>query len=128
MGRKILAAALVGHGLVHWLGFAVPWKLVSLPEMPYATTLLAGTLEVGALGVRGVGLLWLLAGLSFMAAGLGALAGKGWWVGLTLWTALLSLLLCVLGWPAARFGLLIDLAILTMLPTGNWVRPAPLSL
>ena len=60
MRRFLFVAPLIAHGLVHLLGFVVNWQLASLAEMPYKTTLLAGALDVGATGIRAVGLLWLL--------------------------------------------------------------------
>lgn len=52
MIRIVVPILLIGHGLVHLLGFVVPWQLATLEEMPYKTTLLAGTLDVGAVGIR----------------------------------------------------------------------------
>ncbi len=115
MIRIVVAILLIGHGLVHLLGFVVPWRLASLEEMPYKTTLLAGTLDVGATGIRAVGLLWLLAAIGFVAAGVAVLTLHPWWGSITLGVTLFSLALCVLGWPDARFGLLINVAILAYL-------------
>jgi hypothetical protein len=55
--RMLMAAILIGHGAAHVVGFAVPWKLVTSVEVPYRTTVLAGTLDVGPLGVRLIGIL-----------------------------------------------------------------------
>ena len=112
MIRIIVAVLLVGHGLVHLLGFVVPWRLATLEEMPYKTTVLAGNLDVGATGIRVVGLFWLLAAIGFVVAGGGAFTQQPWWGTVTLGVTLFSLALCILGWPEARFGLLVNLAIL----------------
>ena len=115
MIRIIAAIVLVGHGLVHLLGFVVPWQLASLEEMPYKTTLLSGALDVGGRGIRVVGLLWLLAAIGFVVAGVAVFTLHPWWGGVTLGVTLFSLVLCILGWPDSQFGLLINLVILAIL-------------
>jgi hypothetical protein len=86
--------------------------------MPYKTTLLAGNLDVGAAGIRVVGLLWLLAAIGFVVAGVAVFTLRPWWGIVTLGVTLFSLALCILGWPDARFGLLINLIILAYLLFG----------
>ncbi len=115
MIRIIVAVLLIGHGLVHLLGFVVPWRLATLEEMPYKTTLLAGTLDVGTAGIRVVGVLWLLAAIGFVVAGVGVFIQQPWWGTVTLGVTLFSLVLCILGWPEARFGVLVNLGILAYL-------------
>jgi len=66
--RVVLAAFVLVHGIAHLPGFVVPWRLAALSELPYKTTLLNGTLDVGEGGIRIVGLLWLFAGLGCAAA------------------------------------------------------------
>lgn len=119
MIRIFVATLLIGHGLVHLLGFVVPWRLATLEEMPYKTTLLAGSLDVGAAGIRVVGLLWLLAAVGFVVAGVAVFTQHPWWGAVTLGVTLFSLALCILGWPEARFGLLVNLAILGYLFLGG---------
>ena len=63
--RFIIAMVLFVHGFAHTVGFVVPWKIASLDEAPYKTTLLRGTIDVGHWGIRVVGTLWLLAALAF---------------------------------------------------------------
>jgi hypothetical protein len=119
MIRIVVAIVLIGHGLVHLLGFVVPWQLATLEEMPYKTTLLAGALDVGTTGIRVVGLLWLLAAIGFVVAGVAVFALRSWWGAVTLGVALFSLVLCILGWPDTRFGLLVNLVILGYLFFGR---------
>ena len=58
--RLAAAALLVLHGLVHLIGFVVPWRLADLTSggFAYTTTVLAGRLDLGTTGARIVGLLW----------------------------------------------------------------------
>jgi hypothetical protein len=113
--RIALMVLMAVHGIAHLPGFVVPWRLASLDEMPYGTTLLGGHLDVGAAGVRVVGVLWLLAALSFWAAAAGAALDAGWWVPLAAAAAAASLVLCGFGWPYARIGIPVNAAVLVLL-------------
>jgi hypothetical protein len=110
--RIAVGIYLLVHGFCHFVGFLVPWKIITSKEEPYKTTLLAGALDVGDLGIRLVGVLWLLAGLAIITAGVGALASWPWWRGATFALALTSLVLCVFGLPGAKIGILANLLLL----------------
>ena len=112
--RFILAALLIGHGVAHIVGFVVPWKLMQMPEMPYRTTILGGMMDVGDAGIRLMGVLWLLIGLAFAVVAGGVVAG---WSLRTAVFALLALssAFCVIGWPEARIGLIVNGALLAAL-------------
>jgi hypothetical protein len=119
MIRILIAVGLIVHGLIHLIGFAVPWRLVNMADMPYDTTVLAGKVDLGDAGIRLFGVLWLVATIGFIAAGVGLFALAPWWQGLTLAVTLLSLVLCILGWPDTQFGLYINLVILAYLVLGG---------
>lgn len=112
MIRMILTIVLIVHGLVHLIGFVVPWRLVTLADFEYTTTVLAGRVDIGAAGIRVFGLLWLLATVGYVVAGMGVFTVQPWWQTLTLGVTLLSLVICILGLPETVFGVLINLAIL----------------
>ena len=103
------------HGLCHFVGFVVPWKILTLKEEPYRTTLLAGALDVGSVGIRVVGILWLFACVAFMASGLGALTSSTWWRNAMVPLAVASSVLCVLGLPGAKIGILANAVLLATL-------------
>jgi hypothetical protein len=111
----LLALILFGHGVAHLPGFLVFWKLATLKEMSYKTTILAGNVNVGDLGIRVVGVLWLAAALAFAASSIGTVTRLPWWQPVTLITSVFSLLLCIVGWPDARFGLFINIALIAFL-------------
>jgi hypothetical protein len=113
--RIAVGIYLLVHGFCHFVGFVVPWKIITTKEEPYKTTLLAGAVDVGDLGIRAVGILWLLAGLAIMTAGIGAFAAWPWWRPATLALALASTVLCVLGLPGAKIGILANLLLLVYL-------------
>ena len=112
--RFALSALLLAHGVAHLVGFAVPWKLLSSAEVPYRTTILGGVIDVGDPGVRTLGVVWLIAALAFILLAGAVLAG--WNV--RLWTfamLALSMVLCVVGWPEARIGLVVNAVLLIVL-------------
>ena len=66
--RFVLALLLVAHGVAHLVGFVSSWKLATLAELPYKTTVFSGRVDVGDAGIRMMGALWLLAALAFLVA------------------------------------------------------------
>jgi hypothetical protein len=113
--RLAFALFLLIHGIAHLPGFVVPWRLATLAELPYKTTLLAGTVDAGPAGARLVGLLWLFAGVGCVATAVAVLGGVRGWPSVALGVLLLSLVLTVLGWPDSSMGLAINLALLAIL-------------
>lgn len=117
--RYLLCAGFLIHAVAHLVGVLVPWRLIELEEAPYKTTQLADSLDVGDLGMKVVGLFWLLGVVGFSAAGLGVLLGASWWQSLAVYSALFSLILSVFGWPESRYGVFINIAIVVFLLFGG---------
>jgi hypothetical protein len=116
------------HAFAHLVGFVVPWGLVQLEDMPYRTTLLAGRLDVGHGGIRAMGILWLLSAIAFVGSAATLLVETEWWSQLLFWAVVFSFVLCLLGWPDSRFGLVINLLVLVLLLIGTrsgWLPGAP---
>ena len=119
--RIALAVFLALHGLAHLVSFVEAWRLI--PEgFPYKTTVLAGRVDLGDTGIRIAGVLWLFVALAFAATAIGAIVNATWWVPVALGTAVVSLLLSSAEWPDTRVGVLIDLAILGILPLAHGLR------
>jgi hypothetical protein len=116
--RIVLAILFIVHGIAHLPGFVVPWRLATLSEMPYKTTMLGGTVDVGSFWIRLIGILWLLAGLGFGITGVAAFRNSPVWPTIALVVTLSSLALTVLGWPEARIGLALNVIILAYLLLG----------
>ena len=108
-----VAIALFAHGFAHVVGFVGPWRLST--KIPYKTTILAGRAELGDVGIKIVGVLWLLLALDFALLAWGAAGRSAWWEKGTLITAGGSLLLCLVDWPDARIGALVNTAIIAIL-------------
>lgn len=121
----VVAAFIAIHGLAHLVGFVVPWRLAKLEEMPYSTLLFGGKLDVGDTGIRFVGLLWLVAALSYFATA-GAISFLAlWWLTALFVVTVFSLLLCIVGWPHSRIGLFIDVGILAVFAVGRILGWSP---
>ncbi|UCD43503.1 MAG: ABC transporter permease [Chloroflexota bacterium] len=115
----IFGIFLIAHGIAHLVGFVTYWRIASFEEMPYKTTLLSDRVDVGDAGIRIVGIFWLLTGLAFAVLGIGVITLQPWWYPLIIYLSIFSLLMCILGWPDARFGALINLIILAFLVLAN---------
>ncbi len=114
-----LAVILFGHGFAHLVGFVVPWRIATLKEMPYKTTVLADSVNVGDLGIRVMGILWLIAALALAVSSIGVLARLPWWVPVTVLVAVFSFFLCIIGWTDSRIGVFINVAIVAFLLVGR---------
>jgi hypothetical protein len=114
MLRVLTSIFFILHGLVHLLWLGSYWKLMEVDGIPYTTRVLAGRINVGDTGIRIVGILWAIATLAWVIAGLGLVFTASWWQAMTIGAALFSSVMCVLGLPVAKFGLLINIATLTV--------------
>jgi hypothetical protein len=121
MIRIIAAIFLILHGLIHLIGFLVPWGLVKIDSFKYGTTILAGKVDLGETGIRIVGLLWIVGAIGFVIAGIGLWMVLPWWFTLLMAVTLYSLVLCILGWPDSQYGFYINLIILGVLLFGERV-------
>jgi hypothetical protein len=116
--RIAIALLMTLHGLAHLVGFVAPWKLAS-DRLTYKTTVLAGHLNVGDIGIRAFGLLWLLGALGFVLASAGAVTNGLWWPGFALTDSVYSLLLSILDWPDARIGVAVNAALVVLIVLGQ---------
>jgi hypothetical protein len=114
--RWAFVLLVAAHGIAHLPGFAVSWRLMSSPEVPYHTTLLHGRWDVGATGIRIVGLLWLLAGGALLAGAALLMTRWPWALVLVGAAAAGSLFLSIVEWPFARIGVGVNIVVLLVLP------------
>ena len=117
--RTAIALLMALHGIAHLPGFLNSWELVTLEEIPYHTTVLSGRLDVGDVGMRALGVLWLAAAGVFVAVAAGALAHGDWWVPWAVGAALGSLILSAVEWPEARIGVAVNAFLLAALDMGT---------
>ena len=123
----MLAFVLVAHGIAHLVGFISSWKLATLAELPYKTTIFSGRLDIGDAGIRVIGLLWLFAAFAFLVAAIALATATGWAGRFMLAAVIASALLCVTGWPDARLGLAVNLGLALVLAFGARPHPAMLT-
>ena len=116
----VLSIVILLHGLAHLPGFLVSWRLMHPADLPYTTMILGNSINVGDAGIRFVGVLWLIVGLGCVAAGIAGIRGMPGWHLLALSAVTLSSFLCIVGWPAARIGLAVDLTLLAIVAGGMW--------
>jgi len=109
----VFAVFLFLHGFAHLVGFAGPWGVAGMMK-PYGE-LLGGRIPTGLVGMRIVGIFWLLGTLAFAAAALGVLRHSPWWPAVTLVAAVGSLVLSILGLPESRLGIPINIVIISAL-------------
>lgn len=112
MLRIAFAVFLALHGVAHLVGFAGSFQLGEFKGKPLDTTLLGGRIDVGRAGTRVMGVAWLLTGLAFVVAAAAVWTDAPGWPALTAAVAGVSLVLSVLGWPAARVGVFLNLVLL----------------
>jgi hypothetical protein len=113
--RTALAILLALHGAAHSVE---AWR--NNPSgTPYDTTILAGRVDLGKGGIRLVDALWLVAGLSFVAAAVTAVLSASWWPSFALIVAIGSLTLCVFQLPDTRMGVVINVILIAILIAGR---------
>jgi hypothetical protein len=117
--RTFLSVLLLVHGFAHVVGFVGPWHPGE--NVAYKTTLFAGRIDVGDGGIKIVGLLWMLAALAFAVAGCSAFAGLPWWPSFALLVSLVSLAMCVAGWPDTKVGAAVNAGLVVILLAGTRV-------
>jgi hypothetical protein len=113
--RFVIAALFVIHGIAHLVGFVVPWRIATLEDTPYKTTILNGRVDVGGTGIRAIGLLWLVGALAYMVCAVAVTLQLQWWFWLAAVATLVSFDLTVLGWPESKIGVAVNGLIVAVL-------------
>ena len=110
--RRFAAAVLALHGLVHLIGFVVPWRLAKVEGFAYRTTAFDGVIELGETGALVIGLAWLAIAVGFVIAAVGVWEARAGAIPLVGLLAAASLAVCVMGLPETVAGIVLDVAIL----------------
>jgi len=124
--RWPLAALLVAHGAVHVLGFISTFELAQIEEIGGPTLIVTG-LDNGHPVMLALGIVWLIAMLAFMVAGIGVALRAPWSLPLAAVIAGLSLIPTILWWNDAWRGALLSgvilVAIVALRPRFTTLRP-----
>lgn len=125
VARRIAALALALHGLVHLIGFVVPWRLAQVEGFVYRTTAFGGALELGETVALVIGLAWLAIAVGFVVAAVGVWGARRWAIPLVGVLAAASLVVCVMGLPETVAGIVVNVAILGAVARTVRARPTP---
>jgi hypothetical protein len=112
--KTIAALILIAHGLIHLMGTIVYMKLGEIPGFNYKTTLLGGRWDLGVDGMRSFGALWIFPTVGFIIIGIALLMNLSWWRSMLVPVTLFSLTLTDVDWNVAYAGLIVDIAILSL--------------
>jgi len=111
--RLVFGILALLHGFAHVVGFVAAWHVSA--GVPYKTTILADSVDVGDVGIRALGVLWLIATIAFMAVAAAAFVDMPWWPQLALGAVAFSLALCLLHLPDAWIGAALNGVLLVLL-------------
>jgi hypothetical protein len=120
--RIVLAIAMALHGVAHLVGFAESWQLAATSPAPFKTTVLGGRVDLGLVGIRAGGVLWLLAAVMFCVVAVATVVNTDWWASTALATAVASIVLSAIWWPEARVGIAVNAVLITVLLAGRHFR------
>lgn len=122
----VISALFVIHGVAHLVGFVVPWRIATLEETPYKTTILNGKIDVGDTGIRVIGIAWLITALAFMVCAVAVAMQLQWWFWVVMAATLVSFDLTILGWPESRIGVAVNVLIVVLLIASvlGWIAVA----
>jgi len=115
MLKKAAAVIVLGHGLIHLMGFVVQFQFAEIEGLSYSTSVLGGLIEVGTVGAQVIGIAWLVTAVVFIVAAVGLFLNMAWDRSALLGATLLSLPVTALGWPDSQFGVGVNIAILVAL-------------
>jgi hypothetical protein len=122
--RILVAVVLAGHGLIHLMGFVSLWRLATIEQVPYGTTILSGAIDIGDGGVRIVGLVWALAAALFVVSAWTVWRGSRSALGIVTVSAVVSLIVCIVGLPGSEVGVLVNVVILAAVVVRTRIGPS----
>ncbi|MEX2177224.1 MAG: hypothetical protein WD801_00845 [Gemmatimonadaceae bacterium] len=113
--RMLLGLLLGAHAIAHLPGFLYSWRWMSEPGGQYRTTILGGRVNVGAVGIRVVGVFWLLAAVAVGVAAVHMFRLTQNAVTLTWIAVTLSSIMTIVGWPGTKTGVVLNAVIIASL-------------
>ncbi len=99
MSRILVIIVLLLHGSIHLFGFMKAFRLSNIHQLSLSVS-------------KPWGILWLVTALLFWAALLGFILKKDWWIVFAFVGLAISQLLIVVFWKDAKFGTIVNVAIL----------------
>ncbi len=118
--RIILSIFLFLHGMAHLVGFLVPWRIVKTDDMPYKTTLFLDKINIGDIGTRIMGIIWLLIAIAFFYAGWITMHRIDYWLTYTLTVTIISLVFYIVAIPDSHIGIYINITLIVLYYLNNY--------
>ena len=122
MGKYIILALILGHGLAHISGFLASFTSVDVGYHTDNAWIFRGDITLKSDFGKIFGMLWLIVAILFLIAAAGIIFSLSWWTNIALAAAVVSLIVIVPFWntvpPGAKAGAVFDLIILILLTTG----------
>lgn len=112
MFRIVATIYVLVHGLIHLIGFVVPWRIVEFADLEYSTKIFFEQIDIGDVGQRIWGLVWLGITLAYLPATYGVATDADWTNSVLVPATVASLVVCVLGLPDTVVGILANVIIL----------------
>ena len=107
----LAVVGLLLHGLLHLVGFFVPWRFAGIAVL-HADEVAGGRIRLSVAASRILGLLWLFVAIMFMVAAVGLIFDVSWTLGLISVASIGSIPLCLTKLPDMAIGAAIDVVIL----------------
>ncbi|HPN38370.1 MAG TPA: hypothetical protein PL041_08195 [Melioribacteraceae bacterium] len=108
MVNIIFIIILVAHAIAHLPGFVMSFKLAKIKELPYSTKVFFKKIEIGEIGIKIYGLIWLVLSLIFFTAVILIIFEMPVFKITIITASILSFLISVLGLPETKFGIIIN--------------------
>ena len=108
--KYFITAIITIHGLIHLMGGFHQLGIAKFEELSFST-LIPMTEWVKVL----YGVLWFLAVAIFLVAGFGLVTNRDWWKAMALGAVILSQVLVIIWWPAAKVGTIPNIIIVVAL-------------
>lgn len=116
--RWLMVIVLIAHGIGHVTGFLNAWTTMPM-GFSDAPWLFGGDVVATSAVGKAWGLLWLVAFIAFVGAGLGLWFHQPWWIAMAGAAAAISLVAIVPWWNTvvggARAGALVNVALLLLI-------------
>lgn len=108
--KYVFVAMIILHGLIHLMGGVHVLGIAKIEELSQPTIIsMDGWVKTF------YGVLWFLAVLVFLVAGFGLFTNQSWWKSVALSAVVLSQILIIPWWPAAKIGTIPNILVIIAL-------------
>lgn len=124
IARPLFSVFFALHGVVHYIGFAVPFGLLTTESNVFTTQALWGRFDLGDGGAKALGVAYLALVIPSLIVAVGLWRDARWALPAVLAVAVLSGVVCALGSPNAAIGLTIDVVVVAIVALAPQVLSA----